>query len=70
MRGAGEFLLDRPEHIVAMLGGIVRSALGMQHCIAPRIDRRHHVRNGRQRFVFDFDESDGVLGDVATVGND
>ena len=55
MSGAGEFLLDRPEQILAMLGDIVRPALGMQHGIAARIDRLHHVRDGRQRLVFDFD---------------
>ena len=68
--GAGEFLLDRAEEIVAMLGDIVRAALGMQHRIAARIDRLHHVGDGRQRLVFDLDESDGVLGDVAAIGDD
>ena len=52
-----------------MLGDVVRAALGMQHRIAARIDRLHHVGHGRQRLVLDLDESDRVLGDVAAVGD-
>ena len=70
MSGAGEFLLDRSEQILAMLGDIVGPALWMQHRIAARIDRLHRVRDRRQLLVFDFDQSDSVLGDVAAVGDD
>ena len=70
MGGAGEFLLDRAEEVVAMLGDIVRPALGMQHRVAAGIDRLHHVGDGRQRLVFDMIESDSVLGDVAGIGDD
>ena len=68
--GLREFLLDRPECIVAMLGDIVGAALGMQHRVALGIDRVHHVGHGRQRLVVDADESRGVFGDVARIGDD
>ena len=70
MGGAGEFLLDRAEEIVAVLGDIVRAALGMKHRVAAGIDRLHHVGDGRQRLVDDVDEGDGVLGDVPGIGDD
>jgi hypothetical protein len=68
--GAGEFLLDRAEEVVAVLGDIVRAALGMEHRVAAGIDRLHHVGDGRQRLVDDVDEGDGVLGDVSGIGDD
>ena len=67
MSGTSEFLLDRTEHIVAMLGDIVRAALGMQHRVAARVDRLHGVGNHRQWLVLHLDESDRVLGEVAAV---
>ena len=70
VRGPREFLLDRPEHIVAMLGDVVRTALGMEHGVARRIDRVHHVGYRRQRLVFDLDQPNGVFGDITRVGND
>ena len=69
VNGACEFLLDRTEHIVAMLGDIVRPALRMQHRIAPRVDRLHHVGDGRQRLVFHLDESDSILGEITAIGD-
>jgi hypothetical protein len=53
MSGAGELLLDRTEHIVAVLGDVVRSALRMQYGVAARIDRLHRVGDCRQRLIFD-----------------
>ena len=63
--GLRELLLHRPEHIVAMLGDVVRAALGMEHRVAVGIDRIHHVGHRRQRLVVDLDEADGIFGDVA-----
>jgi len=39
----------------------------MQHRIAARFNRLHHVGHRRQRLVLDPDQADGVFGDVAGV---
>ena len=52
-----------------MFRDIVGPALGMQDRIAARIDRLHHVGNGGERLIFDTDETGGVFGDVAAVGD-
>ena len=68
--GAGKRLLDRTEGVVAVLGDVVRSALGMKNGVAAQIDRVEHVGHRRQNIVVDFDEPDRVLGEVARIRHD
>ena len=41
----------------------------MQHRIAPRDDRLHHIGDGRQRLGFDLDESGCILGEITAIGD-